>query len=142
MFLLQPLCQRRHNQKPRSGGPEAEQSSPPAQDCQVLRPELPMPEAENVCISADPNSSTSRCDIGSCQSSPFSTTVTAKMRPTLARMAGHDSVHMDPALVKYATWLSVAYVLAIPGALMYTAYKIDGKWDLRGKRRGDIISEF
>ncbi|RMX71817.1 hypothetical protein D0869_15248 [Hortaea werneckii] len=39
-------------------------------------------------------------------------------------------------------WLSVAYVLAIPGALMYTAYKIDGKWDLRGKRRGDIISEF
>ncbi|RMY02932.1 hypothetical protein D0868_07724 [Hortaea werneckii] len=91
------------------------------------------------------------------------------MRPTLARMAGHDSVHMDPALVKYArlsrrntdgradmyvkrheyfrwtprtAWLSVAYVLAIPGALMYTAYKIDGKWDLRGKRRGDIISEF
>ncbi|KAI7516192.1 hypothetical protein KC331_g22169, partial [Hortaea werneckii] len=88
-----------HNQKPRSGGPEAGQSSPPAQPCQVL---VPMPEAKIMCTSADPNSTTSRCDIGVCQSSLFSTTVTANMRPTLARMAGHDSVHMDPALVKYA----------------------------------------
>ncbi|KAI7257516.1 hypothetical protein KC335_g12734, partial [Hortaea werneckii] len=106
---------------------------------------------------ASPNSTTSDATL-EIVSPLSSTTVTAKMRPTLARMAGHDSVHMDPALVKYANmyvkrheyfrwtprtaWLSVAYVLAIPGALMYTAYKIDGKWDLRGKRRGDIISEF
>ncbi|KAI7090842.1 hypothetical protein KC356_g1212 [Hortaea werneckii] len=104
-----------------------------------------------------PNSTTSDATL-EIVSPLSSTTVTAKMRPTPARMAGHDSVHMDPALVKYANmyvkrheyfrwtprtaWLSVAYVLAIPGALMYTAYKIDGKWDLRGKRRGDIISEF
>jgi hypothetical protein len=30
----------------------------------------------------------------------------------------------------------------VPGILGYVAYKTDGKYDLRGKRRGDIISEW
>ncbi|KAF2396401.1 hypothetical protein EJ06DRAFT_585275 [Trichodelitschia bisporula] len=80
------------------------------------------------------------------------------MRPTL-RMAGHaNTLHMDPALVKYANmyvhrmryfrwtprtaWMTFTYVVAIPSALGYVAYMTDGKWELRGKRRGDVASEF
>ncbi|KAK4575094.1 hypothetical protein LTR86_000946 [Recurvomyces mirabilis] len=81
------------------------------------------------------------------------------MRPTIARMAGHtDSVHMDPALVRYANmyvkrheyfkwtprtaWLSVVYILAVPAGFLYMGWKTDGKYSLRGKLRGDTIAEF
>jgi len=80
------------------------------------------------------------------------------MRPTFRQMAGHNSVHMDPALVKYANmfvkrheyfkwtprtaWLSVVYVIAVPSAFLYMAFKTEGKWDFRGKLRGDTIAEF
>ncbi|OCK79695.1 hypothetical protein K432DRAFT_382841 [Lepidopterella palustris CBS 459.81] len=75
-------------------------------------------------------------------------------------MAGHhnNSLAMDPALVKYANmyvnrykffrwtprtaWINFAYVVAIPSVVGYLAYTTDGKWDFRGKRRGDIIAEF
>ncbi|KAK3618105.1 hypothetical protein LTR56_021081 [Elasticomyces elasticus] len=74
-------------------------------------------------------------------------------------MAGHaDSVHMDPALVKYANmyvkrheyfrwtprtaWLTVTYVLAVPAAFLYMGWKTDGKYYMRGKLRGDTIAEF
>ncbi|KAH9819870.1 NADH:ubiquinone oxidoreductase 66kD subunit [Teratosphaeria destructans] len=80
-------------------------------------------------------------------------------RPTLRRMAGHaNSVHMDPALVKYANmfvkrheyfrwtprtaWLTVIYVLAIPAGVTYVAYGTEGKYMMRGKLRGDTIAEF
>ncbi|EAQ91014.1 predicted protein [Chaetomium globosum CBS 148.51] len=64
---------------------------------------------------------------------------------------------MDPALVrlgnmtanryKYFRWtkrtaaLSFIYVIAVPSVLGYLGYHNDGLWDLRGKRKGDIISE-
>ncbi|KAK5128877.1 hypothetical protein LTR85_000210 [Meristemomyces frigidus] len=74
-------------------------------------------------------------------------------------MAGHaDSIHMDPALVKYANmyvkrheyfkwtprtaWISIAYIIAVPSAFMYMAWTTDGKYDMRGKLRGDTIAEF
>ncbi|KAI9811677.1 MAG: hypothetical protein M1832_000711 [Thelocarpon impressellum] len=74
-------------------------------------------------------------------------------------MAGHNnSLAMDPALVKYANmyvnrhkyfrwtprtaWLTFSYVAAFPAFVGYFAYTTDGKWELRGKRRGDLISEF
>ncbi|KAL0638942.1 hypothetical protein Q9L58_001993 [Maublancomyces gigas] len=74
-------------------------------------------------------------------------------------MAGHSKIlHQDPALIKYAAlnserfrffrWtnrtakLSFIYVVAIPFALGVLAYKTDAKYQFRGKRRGDIISEF
>ncbi|KAK1808102.1 hypothetical protein LTR12_017545 [Friedmanniomyces endolithicus] len=77
----------------------------------------------------------------------------------MRRMAGHaDSVHMDPALVKYANmyvkrheffrwtprtaWLTVTYVLAVPAAFLYTGWHTDGKYYMRGKLRGDTIAEF
>ncbi|SMQ47531.1 unnamed protein product [Zymoseptoria tritici ST99CH_1A5] len=80
------------------------------------------------------------------------------MLPTLARRAGHNAVHMDPALVKYAnmfvgrhqffrwtprtTWLTFTYVIAVPAAFLYMGFKTEGKWDMRGKLRGDTIVEF
>ncbi|KAK0254649.1 hypothetical protein LTR91_012577 [Friedmanniomyces endolithicus] len=77
----------------------------------------------------------------------------------MRRMAGHaDSVHMDPALVKYANmyvkrheffrwtprtaWLTVTYVLAVPAAFLYMGWHTDGKYYMRGKLRGDTIAEF
>ncbi|CAK1361943.1 hypothetical protein CBER1_09602 [Cercospora berteroae] len=79
-------------------------------------------------------------------------------RPTLRRMAGHNAVNLDPALVKYANmyvkrheyfkwtprtaWITFTYVMAIPGIALYYAWTTDGKWELRGKVRGDVISEF
>ncbi|KAF2492135.1 hypothetical protein BU16DRAFT_529504 [Lophium mytilinum] len=74
-------------------------------------------------------------------------------------MAGHNhSLHMDPSLVKYANmyvnrhkyfrwtprtaWLTFAYVAVVPSIVGYVAYTTDGKYDLRGKRRGDLIKEF
>ncbi|QIW96533.1 hypothetical protein AMS68_002051 [Peltaster fructicola] len=80
------------------------------------------------------------------------------MRPTIARMAGANSVNMDPALVRYANlyvkrheyfrwtpktaWLSFIYIIAVPSALLYAGFATEGKWQLRGKRRGDVLSEF
>ncbi|KAK5164478.1 uncharacterized protein LTR77_009684 [Saxophila tyrrhenica] len=80
------------------------------------------------------------------------------MRPTLMRMAHANSVHMDPALVRYANmyvkrheffrwtprtaWITFAYVIAVPSCFLYLAYRTEGKYDLRGKRRGDTIAEF
>ncbi|RJE22715.1 hypothetical protein PHISCL_04931 [Aspergillus sclerotialis] len=39
-------------------------------------------------------------------------------------------------------WLSVVYMALIPGTLAYIGYKTDGKYDFRGKRRGDTIAEW
>ncbi|GAB7341743.1 hypothetical protein MBLNU457_g0077t1 [Dothideomycetes sp. NU457] len=74
-------------------------------------------------------------------------------------MAGHNnSLAMDPALVRYANmyvkrheyfrwtrrtaFLSLTYVFAIPGALWYISRSTEGKYEMRGKRRGDTIKEF
>ncbi|KAI5838995.1 hypothetical protein DFP73DRAFT_562889 [Morchella snyderi] len=75
-------------------------------------------------------------------------------------MAGHhhDVLHKDPALTKYAAlntnrykyfrWnnrtakVSFIYVIAIPVALGVLAFKTDGKYEFRGKRRGDVASEY
>ncbi|KAI9777223.1 MAG: hypothetical protein M1816_004822 [Peltula sp. TS41687] len=40
------------------------------------------------------------------------------------------------------TWLTFVYVIAVPSVFGYMGYVTDGKWDMRGKRRGDTISEF
>ncbi|SPQ22491.1 96272484-1e1c-4859-82af-987945679643 [Thermothielavioides terrestris] len=74
-------------------------------------------------------------------------------------MAGlpHYKMAMDPALVrlgnmiqnryKYFRWtrrtagITFMYVVVVPGIIGYLGYKTDGLWDLRAKRRGDIISE-
>lgn len=60
-------------------------------------------------------------------------------------------------------WITIAYVIVVPSVAMYTAYRTEvsakearpghiqaiatdttsqGKWNMRGKLRGDIISEF
>ncbi|KAL9534511.1 hypothetical protein SMMN14_02098 [Sphaerulina musiva] len=73
-------------------------------------------------------------------------------------MAGHNAVNLDPALVKYANmyvkrheyfkWtprtarISFTFVIAIPSVALYYAWTTDGKWEMRGKLRGDVISEF
>ncbi|KAK5116487.1 hypothetical protein LTR62_008036 [Meristemomyces frigidus] len=74
-------------------------------------------------------------------------------------MAGHaNSVHMDPALVRYANmyvkrheyfkwtprtaWLSIVYILAVPAGALWVGWKTDGKWNMRGKLRGDTMAEF
>ncbi|KAL2014857.1 hypothetical protein VTN00DRAFT_2382 [Thermoascus crustaceus] len=74
-------------------------------------------------------------------------------------MAGPSkSLVLDPAIQKYyelnqnrykyfrwtprTAWLSFVYMVAIPGALGFVAYKTDGKYDMRGKRRGDTIAEW
>ncbi|KAF2756970.1 hypothetical protein EJ05DRAFT_477190 [Pseudovirgaria hyperparasitica] len=65
---------------------------------------------------------------------------------------------MDPAMVKYnnmmvnrykyfrwtprAAWVSFVYMVAVPTAVGYWFYNTDGKYFIRGKRRGDIISEY
>ncbi|KAL3479726.1 hypothetical protein BJX99DRAFT_221646 [Aspergillus californicus] len=74
-------------------------------------------------------------------------------------MAGPSkSLILDPALQKYyevtvnrykyfrwtprTAWHSLLYMVLIPASLGYVAYKSDGKYDLRGKRRGDTIAEW
>ncbi|CDM31615.1 hypothetical protein DTO013E5_2112 [Penicillium roqueforti] len=74
-------------------------------------------------------------------------------------MAGHNkSVILDPALQRYyelninrykywrwtprQAWISFVYAGLIPGILGYFAYKTDGKFEFRGKRRGDSIAEW
>ncbi|KKK20726.1 hypothetical protein P175DRAFT_0507894 [Aspergillus ochraceoroseus IBT 24754] len=74
-------------------------------------------------------------------------------------MAGPSkSLVLDPALQKYYelnanrykyfrwtprhAWIAFIYVGVIPATLGYIAYKTDGKYDLRGKRKGDTIAEW
>ncbi|KAF2120179.1 hypothetical protein BDV96DRAFT_642027 [Lophiotrema nucula] len=76
-------------------------------------------------------------------------------------MAGHDHIqalHQDPAYIKwnnmmvnrhkYFRWtprtarITFIYVVAVPAVLGTLGYMTDGKWNMRGKRRGDLISEF
>ncbi|KAF2843507.1 hypothetical protein M501DRAFT_994450 [Patellaria atrata CBS 101060] len=74
-------------------------------------------------------------------------------------MAGHNkSLLQDPALMRYAdvnanrhkyfrftsrtAWIAFAYVIAFPSFMGFLAYTTDGKYDMRGKRRGDTIVEF
>ncbi|KAH6644618.1 hypothetical protein C7974DRAFT_420080 [Boeremia exigua] len=68
------------------------------------------------------------------------------------------ALHKDPAIIKwnnmvvnrhkYFRWtkrtafLTTMYVVVVPATLGYFGYITDGKWNLRGKRRGDTISEF
>ncbi|KAK4137453.1 hypothetical protein BT67DRAFT_438715 [Trichocladium antarcticum] len=74
-------------------------------------------------------------------------------------MAGlpHHKMALDPALVrignvstnryKYFRWnkrtvtVNIIFVLVIPSIIGYIGYKTDGKYDLRAKRRGDVIEE-
>ncbi|KAF2683774.1 hypothetical protein K458DRAFT_389700 [Lentithecium fluviatile CBS 122367] len=67
-------------------------------------------------------------------------------------------LHLDPAIVKWnqmtmnrhkhfrwtkrTVWLNVVYVLIVPGILGTAGYMTEGKWEMRGKRRGDLISEY
>ncbi|KAL2024412.1 hypothetical protein VTK56DRAFT_8223 [Thermocarpiscus australiensis] len=74
-------------------------------------------------------------------------------------MAGlpHNKMAMDPALVrlgnminnryKYFRWtkrtagITFMYVVVVPSIVGYLGWYTDGLWDLRAKRRGDVISE-
>ncbi|KAI5856920.1 hypothetical protein BZA05DRAFT_386608 [Tricharina praecox] len=71
---------------------------------------------------------------------------------------GKPTLHEDPAFVRYATlntnryryfrWtprtakFTFLYVAVIPTVLGYLAFATDGKWEFRGKKRGDPIREF
>ncbi|PGH21426.1 hypothetical protein AJ80_03217 [Polytolypa hystricis UAMH7299] len=74
-------------------------------------------------------------------------------------MAGpNKNLMLDPALQKYyemtvnrykffrwtprTAWITFCYVGLVPGILAYAAYKTDGKFDFKGKRREDTIVEF
>ncbi|PSN74180.1 hypothetical protein BS50DRAFT_567057 [Corynespora cassiicola Philippines] len=39
-------------------------------------------------------------------------------------------------------WLTLTYAVIVPGLLGWAGYATEGKWEMRGKRRGDLISEF
>jgi hypothetical protein len=74
-------------------------------------------------------------------------------------MAGkHHGPEVDPALVKwnqmmvnrhkYFRWtprtvgITFMFMVVVPGIMGTAGYMTEGKWDMRGKRRGDLISEF
>jgi len=74
-------------------------------------------------------------------------------------MAGPSkSLVLDPAIQKYyelstnrykyfrwtprTAWVTFVYVALVPSIIGYIGFKYDGKFELRGKRRGDIISEW
>ncbi|KAF2461765.1 hypothetical protein BDY21DRAFT_367965 [Lineolata rhizophorae] len=74
-------------------------------------------------------------------------------------MAAHnDNIIHDPGFERYkqmyfnrhkyfrfnrrTAWLTFIYVGAVPFAIGLAGYMTDGKWEMRGKRRGDIISEY
>ncbi|KAI2470611.1 NADH:ubiquinone oxidoreductase 6.6kD subunit [Annulohypoxylon bovei var. microspora] len=75
-------------------------------------------------------------------------------------MAGaeHYRMALDPAIQKLATmssnrhkyfrWtprtarLTVVYAVIVPVILGTIAYNTDGKWDIRAKRKGDLVSEY
>lgn len=74
-------------------------------------------------------------------------------------MAGHHPtpLTLDPAYVKYNNmWINrykyfrwtgrtvkitFAYMVVVPSIIGYLAYTSDGKYNMRGKRRGDTIVE-
>ncbi|CAK7238822.1 MAG: hypothetical protein STHCBS139747_000242 [Sporothrix thermara] len=65
---------------------------------------------------------------------------------------------MDPAILKlnnmtlnrykYFRWtprtarITFMYVAVVPTLFGILAYSTEGKWNLRGKRRGDVLAEF
>ncbi|KAF2715598.1 hypothetical protein K504DRAFT_529746 [Pleomassaria siparia CBS 279.74] len=67
-------------------------------------------------------------------------------------------VRLDPQLVKWnkmttnrhkhfrwtprTAWLNIVYVIIVPVSLGVVTYNVADKWNMRGKRRGDLISEF
>ncbi|KAJ5994728.1 NADH:ubiquinone oxidoreductase 6.6kD subunit [Penicillium waksmanii] len=74
-------------------------------------------------------------------------------------MAGPSkSLVLDPALQKYYelnanrykyfkwtprhAWTSIIYAIAIPATLTFVAYKTDGLFELRGKRKDDTMVEW
>ncbi|CAI7671062.1 hypothetical protein N7533_010365 [Penicillium manginii] len=74
-------------------------------------------------------------------------------------MAGPSkSLVLDPALQKYYelnanrykyfkwtprhAWTSIIYAIAIPATLTLVAYKTEGLFELRGKRKGDTMVEW
>ncbi|KAI0481057.1 NADH:ubiquinone oxidoreductase 6.6kD subunit [Xylariaceae sp. FL0804] len=70
----------------------------------------------------------------------------------------HHRMSMDPAIQKlgamttnrhkYFRWtprtarITIMYVLVVPSIFAYVAYQTDGKYDLRAKRKGDLIKEY
>ncbi|KAF2873983.1 hypothetical protein BDV95DRAFT_604199 [Massariosphaeria phaeospora] len=68
------------------------------------------------------------------------------------------TLHFDPALVKWnnmmvnrhkyfrwtprTAWLTFAYVVVVPTMLGVAGYMTEGKYEFRGKRRGDLIVEY
>ncbi|ROT42768.1 hypothetical protein SODALDRAFT_326926 [Sodiomyces alkalinus F11] len=75
-------------------------------------------------------------------------------------MAGgvqHNKMAMDPAFVKlgnmqtnrhvYFRWtprtarITFMYAVVVPTIMGIIAYKTDGLWDLRAKRKGDLLVE-
>ncbi|KAH8815711.1 hypothetical protein F5884DRAFT_852174 [Xylogone sp. PMI_703] len=74
-------------------------------------------------------------------------------------MAAHNtSLAADPALMKYYNmhqnrmkyfrWnrrtagITFAYGFAFPALIGYIAWSTEGKWDFRGKKRGDTVAEW
>ncbi|CAN8096612.1 unnamed protein product [Discula destructiva] len=39
-------------------------------------------------------------------------------------------------------WLSFVYMIAVPTALGTVAYRTDGKYSFRAKRKGDLVYEY
>ncbi|CAK7206419.1 hypothetical protein SEUCBS139899_009211 [Sporothrix eucalyptigena] len=70
----------------------------------------------------------------------------------------HYKMEMDPAILKlnnmttnrykYFRWtprtarITFMYVAVVPAIFGIMAYSTEGKWNLRAKRRGDVITEF
>ncbi|KAK8034741.1 hypothetical protein PG994_009435 [Apiospora phragmitis] len=75
-------------------------------------------------------------------------------------MAGlkHYKMSMDPAIQKLGNMttnrhkyfrfnprtarLTIIYAMVVPAIFGVMAYQTDGRWDIRAKRRGDVISEY
>ncbi|KAF1950031.1 hypothetical protein CC80DRAFT_427843 [Byssothecium circinans] len=80
------------------------------------------------------------------------------MRPQWLTLLLVTAIHMDPALIKwnnmvvnrhkYFRWtprtarITIIYAVVVPAMLGAAGYWAEGRWDMRGKRRGDMISEF
>ncbi|KAI1344304.1 NADH:ubiquinone oxidoreductase 6.6kD subunit [Xylariaceae sp. FL0016] len=70
----------------------------------------------------------------------------------------HYRMAMDPAIQKLGTmttnrhkffrWtprtagITLMYAVVVPTIAGIVAYKTDGKWDMRAKRKGDLMSEY
>ncbi|KAF2469858.1 uncharacterized protein BDR25DRAFT_304261 [Lindgomyces ingoldianus] len=75
-------------------------------------------------------------------------------------MAGHNkgAMHQDPALIRYnsmwtnrhkyfrwtprTAWITFVYMVLVPLPVGIAGYMTEGKYNMRGKRRGDLISEY